>query len=315
MNYRRATTILLMGLSVMLLSGLGGYYWASSSNSKNQIRRKTVQKPKPKQPTEQEIDPSVDTEALTAENWEAFLEYDGKRQRMLGVRKEFNEVNFRGGPGMEYSIIDTPEGGTLLQILDRVRNWYRARLKSGRIGWIHQSVIRVLNVPQPVAQSFNETLPPLKDSTKELTPEDFKDHTRVSITVQKAHLRRGPGMQFARAGQLYQYQEVRLLGKRNNWYRIVTPTGSTVWVRTDLARPIWKIPPKNQTTLTITTRDVRMGPEYQFRNPVEANANVEATLLERQPPWYLVKLNDKTIGWVNEKEIVNSETVLKSSQQ
>ncbi len=302
MNYRRTGTILVIGLAATLISGTAGFYWASSPHTETRITRK----PNPKTETvssDPTVETVVDTQALSERNWKAYLKYEGSRQRMLGVKKRFDEVNFRNGPGMEHSIIATPDGGALLKILDRVRNWYRARLRDGTIGWIHRSVIRILKVPTPVFKSFNEKLPSLKKTTKKMTPEAFRDNTRVSVTVGKANLRQGAGKQFAVAGRLYRYQEVRLLGKRGHWYRVVTPTHSTAWVRADLAKPVWETPPSRQKTITVTTRDLRMGPEHQFRRAIKSNTTYRATLLERQPPWFLVKLNDQQIGWVHRKEI------------
>lgn len=305
MSYFRVVSVILAGVLITVLSGLGGYFWASQvpkPQAVKQASRETT--------TQQEPDGSsgeegiTDTGALTPENWEAFLQYEGKRKRMLGVNKKYSGVNFRSGPGTTHSLRKTPSGGTLLMPIDRISNWFRARTRDGSIGWIHKSVVRQLEVPLPIYKQFRKDLPPLKESTKELIPEDFKKHNRVKVLETKVNLRQGPGTQFAIAGRIYKHEEVRLFGKKGDWYRIKTVNGLLGWVHAKLVEPVWKTKPKNQKTIKIKTRDPRMAPEYQFSETNKTRQPIDATLLEIQQPWAMVKVNDGTIGWVHQKEII-----------
>lgn len=303
MSSSRAINVLLAGLLVMVASAFGGYWWASSADRDAQItpRRKAEQ---PEEPSiEEETETTrTDTESLTPSNWEAFLEYEGKRSRMLGIKKNYSTINFRSGPGTEFSIVQTPSGGILLLPLDRVGEWYRARMRDGTIGWIHRSLVRVLQAPQPIFTAFQDDLPPLEESSRDLIPEEFQDHNRVRILETKINFRQGPGVQFPSAGQLYKHQEVRLMGKRKDWFRVRNRYGSTGWIREDLGEIVWKTDPEEQPEIDIKTRELRMGPEFQFRKPTPSEKAITVTLLEENAPWYMVQLDDE-IGWVHEREI------------
>lgn len=306
MSFSRSFTIIASGFFLMVVSGFGGYYWASSSEYSGRITpRQTAENQEEVSESSEESSDVTDADsgALTPTSWEAFLEYEGNRTRMLGIKKNYGNVNFRYGPGAEHSIVATPDGGALLMPLDRVGNWYRSRLRDGRVGWIHKSIIRILQVPEPVSGSFREDLPDLEESIREQMPEDFEEHNRIRINATKVNMRQGPGVQFPIAGQLYEYQEARLMGKRNDWYRVRNRHGSAGWVRTDLVEPTWLTDPEEQEEIEVTTTDLRMSPEFQFREAARSNEPMTAKLLERQSSWFLVRLNDGSIGWIHEQEV------------
>ncbi len=302
MRSNQAIHVLLAGLFVMLFSGLGGYWWASHSSPDTQITTRKTTNREDASFEDQTESSSPDTSTLTPSNWEAFLEYEGERSPMLGIKKSYSTVNFRSGPGTVFSIVETPEGGSLLLQLDQVGKWYRSRSREGTIGWIHRSLVRTLQVPEPIHRKFRDDLPPLKESSRELIPEEFKEHNRVRVLETKINIRQGPGVQFPTAGQLYKHQEVRLMGKRNDWFRILSRYGSTGWVRDDLVEVVWQTKPENQPIIKINTQDVRMGPEFQFRKPKPSETPISVRLLEEQSQWFLIK-NKNAIGWVHEREL------------
>lgn len=304
MSHFRLTSVLLTGFLVMLLSGAGGYFWASQSSSPKGVQDASKQSTQTSRNQNGDTDSAdVDTGELTPANWEAFLDYEGDRKQMLGIKKEYSGVNFRSGPGTAYEIRESPEGGTLLMPIDRITNWFRARLRSGEIGWIHKSVVRQIDVPLPIYEKFREDLPPLKESTKELIPEKFKKHNRIKVLETKVNLRQGPGQQFALAGRVYKFEEVRLFGKQGDWYRVKTVNDKLGWVYEELVEVVWKTPIEEQKTIEIKTSDPRMAPAFQFREAGTTEETLQARLLEVQPPWALVKIDDATIGWVHQKEV------------
>lgn len=307
MSLNRALTIVAAGFVMMLFSGIVSFYWATYPETTSQVTQRSTQKDNKQPPGTSERDRSEspgDTENLKASNWKAFLNYEGERRRMLGIKKKYSSVNFRTGPGSENQIKVTPESGSLLLPLDRVDDWYRARLNDGTIGWIHRSVVRILQVPKPVSKKFVGNLPPLKESTQELIPDSLSEHNRVRVKKAKVNLRQGPGIQFSKMGRLYKFQEARMMGRRNDWYRVKPPNVTVSWVKENLVEPVWKIRKNQRQSIKIKTTELRMGPKFQFREPELLDDPVKVTLLERQPPWYMVKLDEKTIGWVHENEII-----------
>ncbi|MFB6347514.1 MAG: SH3 domain-containing protein [bacterium] len=311
MSYIRVLSIISTGVFFLFAGSLGGYYWASqgSSNEPRVQRSKETVSPSSSNASTSDLDngtDSSDTNQLSPDNWEAFLEYDGERRRMLGVKKNYDGVNFRTGPSTTHSIQKTPGGGTLLMPIDRITNWFRARTRNGNIGWIHKSVIRELEVPKPIFDRFQKDLPSLKESTKKLIPEDFQKHNRVKVLESKVNLRQGPGTQFATAGRVYKYEELRLMGKDGDWFRVKTVNGTLGWVSSELVEVIWKTPVEEQKPVKITVSDPRMSPEFQFNQPKKLDTPLKASLLEIQHPWVLVKIDETTIGWVHNKELTES---------
>lgn len=296
------------GFVVLVLSGTLSYFWASMDSSGSARVTAVNKQQTPPEPAAEESSSNSppDTGSMEYNDWEAFLAYEGKRRLMLGIRREYSAVNFRSGPSTGYSIRSTPSGGELLVPLDLVNQWYRARLKDGTVGWIHKSLVRKLRVPKPVSDRFEKNLPPLEESTKKLIPAALSRHNRVTVVEEKVNLRRGPGTQFAIVHRLYRYEEVRMLGKQKSWFRVKTASGQVGWVYEPLVEPIWLRNPEKQPTVTITGGNIRMGPEFQFRNSTLGAASREGRVLETQDPWVLVRVSNSTIGWVHRDEINQS---------
>lgn len=294
-------------LTFLMSTGLT-YWWATSSPTNSHARSVGNNPPPPVEETRASTGNPPDTQALSPRNWEAFLEYEGERVSMLGIKKKYAEtvVNVRRGPGMEFRVVATSPGGELLIRLDRFNEWYRARLPDGTIGWIHKSLVRLLNVPRPVYRKIQKDLPPLRKSTLATIPGGFFQHNRVKVTRSIVNLRRGPGTQFEIAGRAYRYERLRLMAKQRRWYRVKSPAGYAGWVREDLVKPIWIRSRSEQEKLTIKTARVRLGPQFQFREQSRTTSVQDVRELESNPPWHQVRFPDGNIGWIHEQELIQS---------
>ncbi len=303
------TIVLLAGGALLLFSGLGAYQWANgpsgpaasppgadASDPGSAARRA--------EGTTTGDGPGVDTSALTAENWEAWTNYRGDRRRMLGVPRRSNVVNFRGGPGTDYPVVDSVEGGTLLFPRDRLNDWFRARLPDGTVGWIHRSLVRELQVPRPVVRSLREELPPLARSVKRRIPADFRNHNRLEVVESRVNLRQGPGTQFGIVGHAYRHQEFRLMARRGNWYRVETIHGRNGWVHRNLVEPVWITMPGNRRRIHFSDAGLRIGPRHQFRAPRTFSPSESVPVLEEQGEWLLVRVRRDRIGWLHESEVL-----------
>lgn len=227
---------------------------------------------------------------------------------MLGVRKEYEQtvVNVRAGPGTDYDVVATPAGGHLLLRMDRFNEWHRVRLGGGQLGWIHESLVRELKVPEPVYVRFKEDLPPLRESTRATIPDNFFDHNRLKVTRRVVNLRRGPGTQFKIVGRAYRYERLRVLAKQHRWFRVIAPSGFEAWVREDLVKPVWVSAPDDRRDLVLRDARIRFGPRYQFREQRVLSDTTTVKELETAGSWHMVHLEDGTIGWVHEDEVIRS---------
>jgi len=298
--------ILLSGFLIFVLSGFSTFYWANTQSSHSTSPIVQSQEDEKKEDVNQNRSTDrdrLDTETLQPENWERFMDYKGKRRRMIGIQKSYNVVNFRKGPGTERKIIATPEGGTLLQPLDRFNQWYRARLPNGTIGWIHESLVRQLDVPLPVVRKILKNTPSLESSTKRLIPSEFKNHNRIVISEDVVNVRQGPGTQFPIIDRIYKYEEPRLLASRDNWYRIETFSHNEGWIHQSLGDTIVKVDKSLPNTVLLQSDHLRLGPRFQFREQSIRGDSMTATVIDRYKKWYQVRVDNDRIGWVLKNEV------------
>lgn len=304
------TLVLLTGSALLLLSGVGAYQWAdreavtAPSSTEVADRNDPASPSTPAETTDSGGTLPADTVTLTAGDWSTWIDYQGERRRMLGVERRHSGVNFRAGPGSDYPIVRTIPGGTLLFPRDRLNDWFRARLRDGTVGWIHRTLVRELNVPRPVVSSLREELPPLSVSVKRAIPADFRTHNRLVVAESRLNLRQGPGTQFGIVGHAYRYEELRLMARRGNWYRVQTVHGENGWVYRNLVKPVWIRSPGNRQRVRFSDAGLRIGPREQFQAPESFSPSDPVPVLERQDGWLLVQVRKDRIGWLHESEVI-----------
>jgi len=297
-------TILVMGIFSGTVSGLGAYYWAHSSpeqESTSLVQKRTESDGE--NPGDVSSPDSEDTTPLTRHDWESFLDYEGERARMIGVKNQYNRVNVRSGPSMDNLVIETPRGGTLLQPLDQYDQWYRVRLPDGTIGWIHRSIVRQLDVPMPVVKEIREDLPPLKQSVKNTIPDRIRRKPHVEITGDAVNIRQGPGTQFSIVNRAYRYEQYRLLAREGNWYRVEFPNGTTAWIHHSLVEEggMDKYDGRDQVRLVGGT--LRRGPRFQFQEQTSEMEERVVSVIDREQEWFQVQTDNNEIGWVHQDEV------------
>jgi len=310
LKLRPLTIVLLTGGALLILSGLSTYRWATrpagaGPDHAQTASRRTSGGPGPAVSPRGDTRPGglPDTAELSPGDWEAFTRFRGERQRMLGVRRRHDVVNFRAGPGTEYPVRRTVTGGMLLFPLDRINDWFRARLPDGTPGWVHRTLVRQLRVPLPVVESMREQLPPLARSVKRNVPDTFRTHNRLEVVEPRVNLRQGPGTQFGIVGHAYRYQELRMLARRGNWYRIETLHGGSGWVFRTLVEPIWLTAPGQRRRVRLSGASPRIGPRHQFQRPETVSPERPVAVLEEQGEWLMVRIGPDRIGWVHRREL------------
>ncbi len=298
-------TILGSGVLIFFISLGGSYYWARS-NDRSRPAGPGSHLVATAEQEDQEAGDEADTPELTPHSWELFLDYEGQRQEMLGIIREHSQVNLRDGPGTDYSIVTTPPGGALLFPLDRFNQWYRVQLEDGRIGWIHESLVRRLNVPAPVVEELNEDKTSLEEATKDLNPEEFENFNHLLVKKDAVNYRSGPGLQFSIRGRVYRYQKLRLLGKRDSWFRIQSRHGSTGWINAEMVEPVFMVDPEEAPVLNeddLEENTLRSQPQFQFRARNILSEQFPLRVIDEIEDWRQVKLNDGSIGWIPRRQL------------
>jgi SH3-like domain-containing protein len=294
--------VFIAGLFFFSVSFAGSYYWASKSTPSPTDKQKNIVPEKNINAANDDTDDTKPLE-LSRDDWESFVAYEGPRERMLGVKQKYSAVNFRDRPSLSSPIISTPEGGHLLVPLDRFQGWYRARLEDGRIGWIHESIVRLLNIPKPIAKKIKESQPSLRQSTQAQTPSSFFNHTRLIVDSDRVNLRQGPGKQFGRIGRVYRHQILRLMARRKGWARIQTPDGIVAWLHTSLTSMRYAKPRAEREKLIGNLPSLYYGPEIQFRKMQIENDKVTFEIIDSENGWEQLELESGTIGWIQKENL------------
>jgi curli biogenesis system outer membrane secretion channel CsgG len=57
------------------------------------------------------------------------------------VELKGSKINVRTGPGKDYPLLTTVEGGLKAKAIGKQGEWYQLQLPDGRIGWVHKSLV------------------------------------------------------------------------------------------------------------------------------------------------------------------------------
>ncbi len=290
--------IFISGLIAFAVSFSGGYYWATSPAEEAEDKQVAAldDSPGDKDKTEDE-EPQYDEP--TMDDWASFINYEGDRVEMLGVKREYSQVNMRRGPATEYEIVKTPAGGSLLGPLDIFEGWFRARYLDGTVGWIHRSLVRQIRAPKTIAEEFRQDLPPLKESVREKMPTDFFNKTNVEVNAERVNLRQGAGIQFTITGRAYSHQVFRLLARKEDWVYVQTHLGNVGWLHADYVKINRPASPE-LSPVEVAEANIWPNRDQQFRPLVRIESPQQLTVLEQESGWLLVETDDGNIGWFNQ---------------
>ena len=115
-----------------------------------------------------------------------------------------NGVNMRSGPGTNYQIIDTIPKGTVAEVLSRQDGW--VKIYSARIGgWVSADYVQIKSTP------------------------------KVTVTGEKVNLRSGPGTSYSKVGEASRGDQLTLVEKQGDWYKIKTASGTICYISADYA--------------------------------------------------------------------------------
>jgi uncharacterized protein YgiM (DUF1202 family) len=57
------------------------------------------------------------------------------------VELKGSKINVRTGPGKDYPLLTTVEGGLKAKAIGKQGEWYQLQLPDGRIGWVHKGLV------------------------------------------------------------------------------------------------------------------------------------------------------------------------------
>jgi cell wall-associated NlpC family hydrolase len=129
-------------------------------------------------------------------------------------------LSLRDGPGTNYVAMTKLESGAQLDLLERYEDWYHVGIPGGTDGWVKAEFMSV----EP---SIIERL---------LVAESIPDPNPAlvgSITDNSVNLREGPDSRYKKVGTINSNEQVDLIGKHKDWFKIRRGDGSEAWVFSD----------------------------------------------------------------------------------
>ena len=203
-------------------------------------------------------------------------------------------VNFRTGPGTNYSSKGVISLGTTVTVTDTSNSqWYAVRLSNGSTGYIFAQYLKLTgNTSAPTAT------PAPSDPANEKTAK----------TTEYVNFRTGPGTNDSSKGVISLGTTVTVTDTSNSqWYAVRLANGSTgyifaqyIKITSATATPAPTEAPADGTVRAKTTADVNLrkgaGTNYGVIRVVGNNTAV--TVTEATNTWYKVKLSDGTEGYL-----------------
>ena len=209
-------------------------------------------------------------------------------------------VNFRSGPGTNYSSKGVIASGTTVTVTDRSNSqWYAVRLANGSTGYIFAQYLKVTGT-----SSATPTQAPSNDGT-----------VQAKLTAD-VNLRRGAGTNYGVIKVIGTGTTVTVTDASNSqWYKVKLSDGTEGYLFSEYlkvtsgninsakpsATPTPTLAPSNGTVQAKTTSDlnVRKGPGTSYGIIKVIDMNVTVTVTEAtNSSWYKVKLSDGTEGYL-----------------
>ena len=208
-------------------------------------------------------------------------------------------VNFRTGPGTNYSSKGVISLGTTVTVTDTSNSqWYAVRLANGSTGYIFAQYIKITSTPSATATPAPTPTPAPSDPSKE----------QAAKTTEYVNFRTGPGTNYSSKGVIPSGTAITVTDTSNSqWYAVRLADGSTgyiyaqyIKITSATAMPAPTEAPADGTVRAKTTADVNLrkgaGTNYGVIRVVGNNTAV--TVTEATNTWYKVKLSDGTEGYL-----------------
>ena len=211
-------------------------------------------------------------------------------------------VNFRSGPGTNYSSKGVIASGTTVTVTDRSNSqWYAVRLANGSTGYIFAQYLKVTGT---------------SSATPTPTQAPSNDGTVQAKLTADVNLRRGAGTNYGVIKVIGTGTTVTVTDASNSqWYKVKLSDGTEGYLFSKYlkvtsgdinsakpsATPKPTPAPSNGTVQAKTTSDlnVRKGPGTSYGIIKVIDMNVTVTVTEAtNSSWYKVKLSDGTEGYL-----------------
>lgn len=135
------------------------------------------------------------------------------------LKMKVDQGNVRTGPSTGSFIIEQVKAGTILEITGYVKDWYQVRLKSGKIGFVSNTIVTKVTEQKPT------------------TTDNIKAASGTIIATEKLiNVRSNPSTSASVIQKVAKGTKMKLTGEGTEWYRIQTSSGYTAYVHKSVAK-------------------------------------------------------------------------------
>ena len=115
----------------------------------------------------------------------------------------------------------------------------------------------------------------------------------LSVTVDNANIRSGPGANYPTAMELFLGYPLKVVKKEGEWYQVTDFENDTGWVHKSIVRPCNTVIVNSKSSI-----NMRSGPSTKEANVADVERGVVLTKLSQKGQWVEVKHSSGTTGWV-----------------
>lgn len=133
------------------------------------------------------------------------------------LKVKTNKANVRTGPSTGAFIITQLNSNVVLDITGYVKDWYQVRLKTGQIGFMHNSVVTKISEQKP-------------------TDGFTKASGSIITTENLVNIRSTPSLNASIVQRVPKSTKMTLTGESKEWYQIKTSSGYTAYVHKSVAK-------------------------------------------------------------------------------
>ena len=290
--------------------------------------------------------------------------------RMAGYEQVIinTQTKVRSGPGEEYKAFAILLQGRTFSIIGEKDNWYHVVLPDGNMGWIVRTDARKVSKTNitttrdaVVRESPNSSARQLitVEKGRELIQMDRKGawyQVKVGSSIygwihedalkpvpeqnivvpQKANVRKGPSTVYDIIEIVDASDRLTELERKDDWYKVRTPSGNVGWVNRSVVRPGTSQTPYTPSTrpgtagdqdnrkydvrpeYLVTKQDCNIRQGYSTNFPVLTRASEGAILLRigKKSNWNRVKYPPNgEIGWVRNDLVQNSRGIYLTTEE
>ncbi|MGL4731694.1 MAG: SH3 domain-containing protein [Clostridium sp.] len=225
---------------------------------------------------------------------------DNTNQRSIDYRSiTGNSVNFRKGPGTNYSSIGKLNKGYKVEYIGKSGSWINVKY-NGQVGYVHGDYVSI---------SGNSNTTP---------PTDNSDNTVKSTKVvngNSVNFRKGPSTSYSSIGKLNKGDKVGYISESNGWSKI-SYNGQIGYMSSQyLSNSDGNVnPPSGNTDESVKSTKVvngnsvnfRKGPSTSYSSIGKLNKGYEVGYISESNGWSKIKYNGQ-IGYISSQYLSNKD--------